>query len=838
MEMDTHNDSLRLQREAFKHKDPEEKASLTAQRAQQARKMQEKRYRGNSNRLLQLCHVERKAANSCVIVRDCAPCLRIVAQQGCEVCDAIREFFDDHQKGRDPSRPLQDNQESCCNAIGAADVRFVPASRSNGEEHHAVFYTPAGRGAEEVRLPLKFPAGEKARKNGDKAAKGPEAKSSIATTTVHRLKAFFELPLQKTLLPHQRKLVERVIREKPDVVLLYWSMGSGKTIGGLYGTAVDAPDECFVVCSNTMIDYWVDNIRQTPQVYRIAGVHSTEAAAKSSEDCPSTMTRFRVLGYTEFGRLVDENPNLVRGKMVVVDEPQRYRNVTAPMIPEIEAITKARRRFLLTGTPLVNDAEDRDGLGLLFGLKRSVSQHLTPEALKSHAMGRVSFYDMQVHDPKRYAQHYPRSEERVIRIPMTWRQVYEYILGGSTLVHFGELAIQQSRSNSYDSRTRAISNCLDPAHPEDSPKFQWLVNDILNRTGDGQGPFSAYPVAVYSHLRGCGVEAIEDMVKEDPRGKGNRVAVMTGSTPADRRQDIVKAYCSNKHEILLFTDVAGVGVDLKNTVDLYMMEPMQNLQSEGQIKTRVKRYDSHALSQQKDPCVRITKLLSVFPDPKSLARDQELPTLRKISEELSKLSRTAISVDFVRRELQAFVVKTKKSVDELTEERNVKKHEEIQPYLAALQECDPDQAFAAVPKASRANPRSSASTSDGKVIRNPKLGHDIPSKGDTLLAPQPRAKVAVPKSTVPKPDAPMAKPKGVIAKPEAPALSSRKTAQHAPCLAAVPSRKRKSPMPSRKGAESVGMAPNALAPSVPSKPNPRSPRSSSAKGPLPRRRKT
>ena len=169
----------------------------------------------------------------------------------------------------------------------------------------------------------------------------------------------------KTLREHQKDLhkafEQRDLRRRnTPAFVVYWQMGSGKTLGATSLMVNHRSTYNLIVSVNTNIQYWVEQVRMTPFITREAVTEGGEAETMVSRFGSSErdiVLWFEVVGYTAFRSDLDNARALEMYNVVCLDEAHYFRNNTQGMKFAIDAI-RAKNVILLTGTPLVNDQED------------------------------------------------------------------------------------------------------------------------------------------------------------------------------------------------------------------------------------------------------------------------------------------------------------------------------------------------------------------------------------------------------------------------------------------------------------------------------------------------
>jgi superfamily II DNA or RNA helicase len=450
-------------------------------------------------------------------------------------------------------------------------------------------------------------------------------------------------------------------------MLFNWALGSGKTRGALKVVGVECPRRCTVVCTNTMIEYWVQE---------------TKAEDQKCEN----PTIFEVIGYTEFKRQVEDFGTLsLRDSFVILDEGHYFRNITESMKLPLTALLNAEQFILLTGTAIVNDPDETAFLSILFGGKNRV---VNVEKLRDDVMDRIVSYHNPEDDPS-LQKYFPTCSEQYIRVPMTWPQTLEYMMYRKSTGVLGGYKIKHGKLNSYNSTTRSISNIpfyiLDDRNIQNSeaPKLRKIVNMVSK-------PNTIYPLVVFSHFKDMGVHAIKSALdsrlseKTKPNGKKYIIKLLTGDTPASDRQKLIDNYNKNHIDILLLTEAAQLGINLLASGSLHICEPHKNSQTENQTKKRVSRYKSHMKCDHKH--VNVFKYLSMFPKTISEDEKEQLQTL--FAKQWLNMDDPSQLDIIVYEELKKQIEQDEhgECIDEKMEANNMRKQELLEPYLNAIKQ--------------------------------------------------------------------------------------------------------------------------------------------------------
>lgn len=584
----------------------------------------------------QLTRVLKKTSNRAIVVRTAEPCLRIeVAKDTSPIAvDALKAFLKKH--ARDLSHRFVTQQG------GTTGIRIFQEENSSAA---ACSSGSSGRRATRYRGTYAEGTGD----DDDNDAQRPiitlpaTASKAVVSRRMSTLLAFTPPRPMK----HQRLAEEEWVQNEPRVYELYWSMGSGKTIGTLNmlsSMKPSPPANVLIVCSNTMIGHWVQEIRKTPQ----------EAGE----------TRFEIVGYTEFRRMVNTEPERFvarRYDAVVVDEAHNYRNLTPAMLEDVRALRQAKRLILLTGTPIQNDISEVEGF--LYLLRLSGDETLAGAERTLRESQAVFYYDPSVHGSAYTQSAYPDVRIVTERVPMDAVQTLEYLMSQKRNTCLGPVTVSTSRCNSYNALTRAISNTLN-SHTI-SPKFERVLKNIA-ATSKYRGPH-----VVYSHYRPKGVEAIEAAVRKRAH---LRTAVLNGSTESKERDRLIRLFNSGGIDVFFITDAAREGIDLQGTGTMHLLEPHDNVYSESQTRARVARHNSHAAKDAAERNVTIVKYVSTFPSVR--AGDK-----KRLDAHLQSEYRLDTSDFNIVDEVKFLIAEAGSTVDEQYEKNNIAKEKEIRPWV-------------------------------------------------------------------------------------------------------------------------------------------------------------
>lgn len=390
------------------------------------------------------------------------------------------------------------------------------------------------------------------------------------------------------LLEHQLKCVKWL--KEHDGLILYHSMGSGKTITSL------------------------------AMVYQFKYpiiIISTKASRKNFQDDIKKMnldtSRIQIFTYQKIIKLIMRGELNFDSYSIVIDEAHHLRSGTKLQSILITECIKAKKIVLLTGTIFYNSLTD---LSVLVNITRR--DEILPETnkefkfffwdelydapgsvetLKERIDGTISYYK------KEHSLHYPESFTTFIKVDMANAQISEYrhylkkILSLDNIQHIDYSILDKRKVNNFLNQTRQLSNTMDNSH--DFPKILAIWKYISK---------APKPVIVYSNYLENGILPLTYYLDK------NKVSysVYFGEQTEEKRNKIIDKYNLRQIDVLLITSAGSESLDLKNTRSIHIMEPHWNESKIKQIIGRAIRYDSHKALAESERTVEIVRWISVF----------------------------------------------------------------------------------------------------------------------------------------------------------------------------------------------------------------------------------
>ncbi len=375
-----------------------------------------------------------------------------------------------------------------------------------------------------------------------------------------------------------------------DGLILYHSMGSGKTITSL-AMVYQFPYDIIII--------------------------STKASRKNFKDDIKKMgldtKRIQIITYQSAIKSIIDKQLSFESNSVIVDEAHHLRSGTKLQTMLISELTRAKKIVLLSGTVFYNSLTD---LSVLVNMVKK--DEVLPETnkefkffyydetyeiptnidtFKERIKGTISYYK------KPQDTHYPTSITEYVKVDMSNAQITEYrhylkrILSLDNIQHIDYTVLDKRKVNNFLTVTRQLSNTID--NSPDSPKILEIFKYIQSHDK---------PCVVYSNFIDNGVLPLTVHLNK------NKIsyAIYYGEQTEEKRNKIIDSYNQGMINVLLITSAGSESLDLKNTRYIHIMEPHWNESKINQIIGRAIRYDSHIALPENQRNVTIVKWVSVF----------------------------------------------------------------------------------------------------------------------------------------------------------------------------------------------------------------------------------
>jgi superfamily II DNA or RNA helicase len=274
--------------------------------------------------------------------------------------------------------------------------------------------------------------------------------------------------------------------------------------------------------------------------------------------------------------------------LLIIDEIHNFR--TQPLnrtraYYAIQAAHSSLKVLGLTATPIVNGLMDlKNPLSMITGDNiKAINKSPSFDSLKQYKSLFSVFYRNE-NDPA-----YPTKIVKNVDIRMTPDYFKKYL----------NIERSQKKTNlPFDLGFRMAVNKLDDS--EESPKVQWTIQLLEN----------GLKTLVYSSFKDSGVDFLAKYLER----KNIKFEMIDGSKSIEERKKTVLDYNNNLIQVLLITKAGSEGLDLKETRQVVLFEPVWNDATEVQIIGRAVRRGSHMNLPLEQRNVTVYKLLMIKPD--------------------------------------------------------------------------------------------------------------------------------------------------------------------------------------------------------------------------------
>lgn len=387
------------------------------------------------------------------------------------------------------------------------------------------------------------------------------------------------------LQKHQLKLVKFITQESVKGVLVFHSVGSGKTITSL------AAARCLLDKFPLKFIQIVTNSSLTGNFLKEIENLKLKFKNKISVD-----------SYASFLVKSKKFQKTCKDTVLIVDESQGINGESSSRFKWIfECAKEAPKVILLSATPVKNYPEEfANQLSLISGEKISrtkldIISTLKPEARDkaySKILGcKVSYVKANTDIDK----NYPNVDKKIVNVKMNEEFYAEY------------LKIQQNESENALKDTKNLAvfyNGIRRAVNKSgvvSPKVNWVIKKILQDVSENK------KVLVYSAWLESGIKIIKDILTK----KGVKTSEVSGKMGQKDKQKQVKDYNDGKVKVLLISSAGAEGLNLKETRSVIILEPYWNDSRIQQVIGRAVRYGSHSKLPVKDRKVEVFQMVLV-----------------------------------------------------------------------------------------------------------------------------------------------------------------------------------------------------------------------------------
>ena len=403
--------------------------------------------------------------------------------------------------------------------------------------------------------------------------------------------------------PFQKRVIRYInnSRKLYDGLLVVHGVGCGKTLEATIASQCyldKYPDRKVIFIGPASL---VNNFKNEIEYYGATNLH-----------------KYEFYSFSKFYSLVKRGSRpLCKDSLLIIDEVHNLRSLTSKKAKVIiQCAYTAHKKLLLTATPFINSP--RDFINLInmvhgkeiadsdqFPLKATLKN--SSDALATLLKGRVDYIPSC-----RSSNDFPKVVEKLVRVPMStsYMRAYEDSISGMLV---GGITIPNPEKFLHGYRKAVNKAGVDTYYSE---KLDVALSKIKSNHG------KLLKTVVFTNWISYGVKAITKYLKL----ANINYKVFKGGVSAKEKSKMVKDYNDNKFSVLIITKAGSEGLDLKETRNMIIMDPVWHDAGIQQIIGRAVRYRSHVNLPNKDRVVHVYKMMLTFPsgNPNRKTGDQML----------------------------------------------------------------------------------------------------------------------------------------------------------------------------------------------------------------------
>jgi len=425
--------------------------------------------------------------------------------------------------------------------------------------------------------------------------------------------------LKTELLPHQQRVVDRLMEEDQPGLVVAHGLGSGKTL-----TSIAAQEalglSSDVVSPASLVSHYRKELAK----------HLTDGGPERNLLSMQNMAAKGAPPSSPF---------------LVVDEAHRAREPGSRTL-DVLAKNQAQKRMLLTGSPFYNHPADiaplvnlAAGKQILPGTRegfadRFIAQDKVYPGLWDAFRG-VRPGEVDVINPKtqgdlqkklqKWVDYHPATtvgypsvtrEDVPVEMAPEQRKIYEALMreAPSWMVQKIRSRLppnkQEARQlNAFLSAVRQVSNTTAPFDVTGEHVYDPKINAAFTSLKEHLDKNPAAKAVVYSNYLDAGLNPYKKRLTE----AGIPFGEFSGAMSKPARDALVQQYNAGKLRTLLLSSAGGEGLDLKGTRLMQILEPHWNEEKLKQVEGRGIRYKSHEGLSPEEQNVHVQRFLATLP---------------------------------------------------------------------------------------------------------------------------------------------------------------------------------------------------------------------------------
>ena len=394
------------------------------------------------------------------------------------------------------------------------------------------------------------------------------------------------------LKPHQERVVRFMMDSNERGMVLFHTVGSGKTITAL-------------AVARCLLKPGIKIVVATPASVKKQFERELEKLGVPDVAERTTFVTHQGLA-TQYTTIVNKKT------ILVIDEAHNFKNMDGIRTQAaINASHVAYKVLLLTATPITNRPKD---LVPLIAMQQGVRAPRLIKQIENIVRADPEHPDLSAFKCKfsyfitpMDVKNYPSFAERYVTVDMTPEYYARYLRVQRSMIpdNDGDAAMTSFKGKNLKVFMNGIRRAANVIGPETSPKVDYAIDRAATDVAQGK------KVLIYSGFKGNGVHAIKRRLAE----RGVPVLHIDGSQTLAQRTKDVQKYNSGEVPVLLITLAGAEGLDLKGTRTVLLIDPWWNVSKIEQIVGRAVRFQSHIALPKEERHVDVLYLVLKKPAP-------------------------------------------------------------------------------------------------------------------------------------------------------------------------------------------------------------------------------
>jgi SNF2 family DNA or RNA helicase len=399
-----------------------------------------------------------------------------------------------------------------------------------------------------------------------------------------------------TLQEHQKKVLKFIIKPENRSVLLFHSLGSGKTLSSL-------------VMAKCLMEKYPGK-----HVVIVAPASLTSNFEREAKRIKINFTP-TIESYGIFlNKLKKKKTSICKNSILILDEVQNLNGESSIKYKYIyECAKKAFKVILLSATPVKNSPEElanqmslllnekvsRSNIETIFDMKKTERDNTIKKLLRC----KISVYKKSTDNAD-----YPTIKDHVVKFTMPIPFYKEYYKVQENIKD--NLPEMFNYTKDLAVFLNGIRRNVNISHTV-SPKIIWTIDKINDDYSKNK------KTMIYSNWLDAGI----NIIKEYLINANMPFSEVTGKLTKNEKDINVKKYNSDKTTIILISSSGGEGISLKKTRTVIILEPHWNSAKIEQVIGRAARYKSHITLPVKERKVDVYNLILNKPEKAILEGD-------------------------------------------------------------------------------------------------------------------------------------------------------------------------------------------------------------------------